>query len=109
MSAYDPNYILPVTKLTLGQLERFIHLGEECGEVIRALGKIERHGLFDRDPSLPASPDNKEHLEIELRDVISAALRLARHSDINLDLKNIEDGLPEWWERKKRFFHFQEL
>jgi hypothetical protein len=104
----DKNWKHPQTGLTLGQLERLYHLEEECSEVIKEICKIKRHGFESSDPSLPFVVTNRENLEKECRDVTLAISRLNDHNDIKFDWTDILGSLKYLWEKKKKWFHFQE-
>ena len=70
-------------KLTEAQAERLAVLTEELGEVLQAIGKIERHGYHSRNPLDLTSPTNQEALERELGDVTAAIGMLERARDID--------------------------
>jgi NTP pyrophosphatase (non-canonical NTP hydrolase) len=56
-------------------------LQEECAEVIQAVSKVSRFGLDNKKPGKPLT--NKEHLEVELGDLLAMI-------DILEDLKIID-------------------
>jgi NTP pyrophosphatase (non-canonical NTP hydrolase) len=70
-------------QLTPGEAERLAYLGEELGEAIQAIGKILRHGYESRDPTKQDSKTNREQLEIELRDVMTATTLLVARREVN--------------------------
>ena len=45
-------------------------LQEECAEVIQAVSKIRRFGYETRHPT-PESPSNRQHLEMEVGDLLA--------------------------------------
>lgn len=49
-------------KLSDGEEEVFFVMSEECGEIVRAVGKILRHGLYSCHPSLPAINNYQQFL-----------------------------------------------
>lgn len=69
-----------VNRLTLAQIERLAILSEECGEIIKAVGKILRHGYRSKGWS------NKEDLERELGDIMAAVEELSESGDVDLDV-----------------------
>jgi NTP pyrophosphatase (non-canonical NTP hydrolase) len=56
--------------LTAAQIERLAWLGEECGELVQAIGKVMRHGYISASPY--GGPNNRAALERELGDVLAA-------------------------------------
>lgn len=56
-------------KLTSAQQEIFFITSEECGEIVRAVGKILRHGLNSEHPRLPGI-DNYQQLILECGDLM---------------------------------------
>jgi hypothetical protein len=56
------------------QAEALALLAEECGELIQAIGKIQRHGLWSEHPD--TGIPNQHALTKEIGDVL-AALRIA--------------------------------
>jgi NTP pyrophosphatase (non-canonical NTP hydrolase) len=100
----------PANKLTLGQVERFVYLIEECSEVIKAATKILRHGFDASDFSTgqEVKYDNRADLEREVVDVFKAITRLCEYEDIS------DKSLVEFMEKvgdnptsDNRFFHHQ--
>lgn len=70
-------------KLTPAEAERLALLAEECGEVIRAIGKILRHGYDSYHPLDPNGPSNRLDLERELGNVQHAVDRLVASKDLS--------------------------
>lgn len=68
--------------LTESELERLAILSEECGEVIRAIGKIVRHG-YESGSAHGTGEVNRQGLEREVADVILAVTRMERAGDLN--------------------------
>jgi len=62
--------------------ERLSILMEECGEVIQAIGKIQRHGYESYNPNDPLKRTNRELLAIEMGDVLYASRLLSRNGDV---------------------------
>jgi NTP pyrophosphatase (non-canonical NTP hydrolase) len=56
-------------RLTSAEQEMFFILSEECGEIVRAVGKILRHGLKSEHPRLPGI-DNFHQLISECGDLM---------------------------------------
>lgn len=67
-------------QLTPAEAERLALLAEECGEVIRAIGKVLRHGYENTHPD--GGPTNREALESECGDVYHAMLRMWAAGDM---------------------------
>lgn len=75
---------LPFNKLTPAEDERLACLSEEMGEVIQAIGKIQRHGYDSTNPDvLVGGPNNRETLAMELGHVVGCAIRLLQGDDIS--------------------------
>ena len=72
----------PFNQLTPAEVERLTLLAEECAEVIRAVGKILRHGYGSRYPE--DGPTNRERLESELGDVDCARALLVLSGDVRM-------------------------
>lgn len=72
---------LPVSKLTLGQLERLALLVEEMGEATQAVGKVIRHGYGSKHPE--TFVENTTMLERELGDVRHSMDRMFQEGDIS--------------------------
>jgi hypothetical protein len=64
------------------EIERLALLSEECGEVVRVVGKILRHGYESCNPFDPAQTTNRVLLARELGDLEAAITRCIRGSDI---------------------------
>jgi len=66
------------------QAERMACLIEEAGEVLQAVGKVQRHGWESQDPTQAGQlPDNRESMERELGNLVAAVLLMARAGDID--------------------------
>ena len=48
-----------------------VHIAEEAGEIIQAVGKSLRFGLYDKYPDVPRT--NREDLQLELTDIFAIA------------------------------------
>jgi len=68
--------------------EKIGWLTEECGEVLKAIGKIQRFGIDSCHPDdiMRDKETNREHLEFELKD-LKAAIEL-----VEIDLRTLESG-----------------
>jgi len=68
--------------------EKIGWLTEECGEVLKAIGKIQRFGMDSVHPDdiMRDKETNREHLEFELKD-LKAAIEL-----VEIDLRTLESG-----------------
>ncbi len=87
------------------ELERLAVLSEECGEVIKAVGKILRHGYESQNPHGNATT-NRETLEREIGDVIFAIDMMVKRGDIS------DSKIGSWAKDKelniKQWLHHQE-
>lgn len=63
------------------------YLVEECGEVLQAVGKIQRYGWDSRNPDLPPMQQisNARALRQEMRDLEAAIYRVRKFMDSDLD------------------------
>lgn len=96
----------PFNQLTPAQVERLALLSEECGEVIQAIGKILRHGYGSRNPLMGLGPLNREVLERELGDVMTAMDLLCCAGD--LDSNVVEAARKEKRILVQRYLHHQD-
>lgn len=85
------------------QAEALALLSEECGEVIQAVGKILRHGLYSRNPLDSSSLPNKLQLCVELGDV-RAAVALCKKYGVCKEGR-IEDAKKEKLRKVGRWLH----
>jgi len=69
-------------KLTPAEHERLALLMEECGEIIQAIGKIQRHGYESFHPDFPEQT-NREDLEKEVGHFELALQKLLDARDLN--------------------------
>lgn len=107
--------INPVTKLTPTQQERLAHFIQEASEVteqlqiaIQTATKILIHGYDSSNPTAVDPLTNRQSLANEIRDLLFSSHRLCKHHDIDLQLDDPENTQCALWERKKKWFHFQE-
>lgn len=63
------------------ETERLALLAEECGEVVRAVGKVLRHGYDQSSPF--GGPDNRAGLAEEIGDVLVAVEMLLCAGDVD--------------------------
>lgn len=91
-------------RLTHAEYERLAWLMEEMGEVIQAIGKIQRHGWDSKDPTNPDHEGNRADLEREMADVYEAITLLSNEGDISLSrvMKHVDLDFEE-----KDYFHHQ--
>lgn len=61
-----------------GKIGRII---EECGEVLQAIGKMQRFGLTAKDPKTGIEYDNLKDLNLELDDLRAAITAFKCHKD----------------------------
>lgn len=94
-------------RLSPAESEALANLVEEVGEVLQAIGKIQRHGLFSRNPFKPEDPDNREQLAIECGDVL-AAIEVLTHVGI-LDADELEQRKARKLEKVRNYLHHIEL
>jgi len=66
---------------------------EECAEVTQCISKVIRFGLENANPLTPVRITNKEHLEIEMGQLIAMLQLLA--NEWSLDRKNVTKAYTE--------------
>lgn len=93
-------------KLTPGQLERLAILQEECGEVVRAVGKILRHGYESYHPNKEGHVGNRGELELEIGDVLGAIALMTEKGDVKADV--LLARMPVKRARIMQYAHHQE-
>jgi NTP pyrophosphatase (non-canonical NTP hydrolase) len=71
--------------LTPGEAERLALLAEEAGEVVRAVGKILRHGYESFHPDKDGHLGNRRELESEIGDFAGVVDLMVDAGDINSD------------------------
>jgi NTP pyrophosphatase (non-canonical NTP hydrolase) len=81
-------------RLKLAQLERLSLLIEECGEVIKAAGKVLRHGYDNFDPDDDAT-SNRLDLQREIGDVLCAI-------DFLVEAKDLSGTIIQYDKKQKR-------
>ena len=101
--------IMPETPFTNGlsaaETERLALLGEECAEICKTIGKIQRHGYASRNPDIAGSATNREDLEHEVGNVLWAIDLMAHCGDISMLRSRADTGRHA---RKKRYLHHQD-
>lgn len=92
--------------LTPGEAERLALLAEEAGEVVRAVGKILRHGYSSFNPDKEGHLGNRGELELEIGDFAGVIDLMIDAGDINEDrlLTQAEAKRP----RMMKYAHHQE-
>lgn len=91
----------PFNRLTPAEVERLSMLAEEAAEVIRAVGKILRHGYFNCHPDTGVT--NHIMLAHEITDFQAVAAAMERAGDVYPP-----DDLRKRWARKLRYTHHQD-
>lgn len=91
-------------KLTPLEAERLAMLAEECGEVIQAIGKIQRHGYQNFHPDHPGGLNNRGMLRKELTDVLAVLYAMDCARDIALPSQS---QIRAAWQKKLRYAHHQ--
>ena len=91
--------------LNHAETERLALLSEECAEIVKAVGKIMRHGYSSRKPTVADSPTNREDLEREIGDVLWAVDLMAHAGDISMLRARMDQGRHQ---RKRRYLHHQQ-
>lgn len=84
-----------VPGLTPGESERLAILGEECGEVMRAIGKIQRYGFESTSPFSSTGRSNRMTLEREI-----GSLRAV--TTLMLDAGDVRLSELQAWQRSKK-------
>ncbi len=70
-------------KLEPWEAELLAVLSEECGEVIQAIAKIQRHGFESHNPLIAGACSNRDALTKEMGDVRAAMIMLCDASVIH--------------------------
>jgi NTP pyrophosphatase (non-canonical NTP hydrolase) len=81
--------------LTPGEVERLAILSEECGEVVRAIGKISRYGWESTSPFVVGGRTNRQTLERELGSLRAVVNMMLDSQDVRLN------ALQSWQRTKK--------
>ena len=94
-------------KLTPGEAERLAVLAEECAEIIKAVGKVQRHGYDNTDPRSESGETNRTRLARELGDVRFATAMLVSSGDIDAGTmdETVEARVNE---RRSNYLHHQD-
>lgn len=94
-------------KLDDAQVEALAWLSEECGEVVRIIGKIIRHGYESYDPTKGYSPTNRHLLAEELGHVELAKTLLVKSGELTQN--DIDNALVVKAEKVNKYLHFNEV
>lgn len=84
-----------VPGLTPGEWERLALLSEECGEVVRAIGKIQRYGWESSSPFVAGGRTNRMALERELGSIRAVV-------NLMLDSQDLRLNAVQSWQRTKK-------
>jgi NTP pyrophosphatase (non-canonical NTP hydrolase) len=84
-----------VPGLTPGEIERLAVLSEECGEVVRAIGKIMRYGWESSSPFVAGGRSNRMALERELGSMRAVV-------NLMLDNQDVRLNAVQSWQRTKK-------
>lgn len=89
------------------EAERMAILTEELGEVLQAIGKIQRHGwvAVRQSPASIHRYDNREQLETELGNLKAIINRMVINGDIRSDV--IDAAAIEHHHKLKQYTYFQ--
>lgn len=71
-------------KLSPPEDERLALMAEECGELIQAIGKIQRHGYAGFNPDDPKHQGNRVDLQKECGHVLAAMQLMMNAADISM-------------------------
>ena len=94
-------------RLSAAEDERLAFLSEECAELIKAIGKVQRHGYGSRNPDAPAEGTNREQVAREVADVRFGIGLLLAATDI--DATAVDDHENARVEgRGHQYMHHQE-
>ena len=91
------------TGLTDAERERYACLAEEAGEIVQAVGKIQRHGV---DSQYPNGETNRQALGREIGELIFLVKRMIENGDVTNE--DISRGDAAKLERFRKFTHFQD-
>lgn len=92
-------------KLTEAEQERLSLLIEECGKVLQAAGKIQRHGYESVNLTIPMSITNRQALEKELGDLFHAMSRMTDAKDVSSSQINVRRAYK--YMAVKQYLHHQ--
>ena len=95
-------------ELTPGELERLAILGEECGEIVRMVGKILRHGYQSYNPDQPGHEGNRRELEKEIGDLMGIIVMMGSAGAKDIDTNFITSRVNPKIERIMQYAHHQE-
>lgn len=91
--------------LTSAEDERLAILLEECGEAIQVIGKINRHGYNNFDPTKLSPPTNRQMLEKELADISVAMKMMIEACDLSAEAIAFHESVKR--ESIKPYLHHQ--
>ena len=97
----------PFNRLSPAEAERLSMLAEEAGEVVKAVGKILRHGYDSYNPDNPSKGTNRLQLEEELCDLIAVASAMIVDLDINISDHICSKQSLNRWMQKLKYAHHQ--
>lgn len=95
MEQLRAQYTADVPGLTPGEWERLALLSEECGEVVRAIGKIQRYGWESSSPFVAGGRTNRMALERELGSIRAVV-------NLMLDSQDLRLNAVQSWQRTKK-------
>jgi NTP pyrophosphatase (non-canonical NTP hydrolase) len=90
-------------KLAPDEAERLALLSEECGEVIQAVGKIQRHGYESQHPGREDMSTNRAMLEQELGDILAVTYMMFGAKDI--DVNNVTEARNRKLKKVQKYLH----
>jgi len=95
--------------LTPAEDELLALILEECGEIVQAVGKIQRHGYESVDPTKPPEEQitNRRALQKELGD-LKCAIHLMHRSG-HIDWQTIDQAAVMKLQRIRRYLHHQPI
>jgi NTP pyrophosphatase (non-canonical NTP hydrolase) len=95
LAQLEGQYKTDLPGLTPSEVERLAILSEECGEVVRAIGKIQRYGWESTSPFVVGGRTNRQTLERELGSLRAVVNLMLDNQDVRLN------ALQSWQRTKK--------